>query len=107
MLIQGISAASVINIHRGGRQQASDRALTTRIHALPGKEGIRADGMAAACGHKVRYARTLGLTRSAEPRASPDVPAQAYADARAQTIYGVTSEIMKTIIARGITGLRT
>ena len=33
--------------------------------------------------------------------------ARAYADARVQTIYGGTSEIMKTIIAREITGLRT
>jgi alkylation response protein AidB-like acyl-CoA dehydrogenase len=33
--------------------------------------------------------------------------ARAYADARVQTIYGGTSEIMKTIIARDITGLRT
>jgi long-chain-acyl-CoA dehydrogenase len=32
--------------------------------------------------------------------------ARAYADARVQTIYGGTSEIMKTIIAREITGLR-
>jgi alkylation response protein AidB-like acyl-CoA dehydrogenase len=32
--------------------------------------------------------------------------ARAYADARVQTIYGGTSEIMKTIIARDITGLR-
>ncbi len=32
--------------------------------------------------------------------------AQAYADARVQTIYGGTSEIMKTIIAREVTGLR-
>ena len=33
--------------------------------------------------------------------------ARAYADARVQTIYGGTSEIMKTIIAREVTGLRT
>ena len=33
--------------------------------------------------------------------------ARAYADARVQTIYGGTSEIMKTIIARDLTGLRT
>jgi len=33
--------------------------------------------------------------------------ARAYSDARVQTIYGGTSEIMKTIIARDITGLRT
>ncbi len=33
--------------------------------------------------------------------------ARAFADARVQTIYGGTSEIMKTIIAREITGLRT
>jgi alkylation response protein AidB-like acyl-CoA dehydrogenase len=33
--------------------------------------------------------------------------ARAYADARVQTIYGGTSEIMKTIIARDVTGLRT
>lgn len=33
--------------------------------------------------------------------------ARAYADARVQTIYGGTSEIMKTIIARELTGLRT
>jgi long-chain-acyl-CoA dehydrogenase len=32
--------------------------------------------------------------------------ARAYADARVQTIYGGTSEIMKTIIARDLTGLR-
>jgi alkylation response protein AidB-like acyl-CoA dehydrogenase len=32
---------------------------------------------------------------------------RAYADSRVQTIYGGTSEIMKTIIAREITGLRT
>jgi alkylation response protein AidB-like acyl-CoA dehydrogenase len=32
--------------------------------------------------------------------------ARAYADARVQTIYGGTSEIMKTIIARDVTGLR-
>jgi len=32
--------------------------------------------------------------------------ARAYADARVQTIYGGTSEIMKTIIAREVTGLR-
>jgi long-chain-acyl-CoA dehydrogenase len=32
---------------------------------------------------------------------------RAYADSRVQTIYGGTSEIMKTIIARDITGLRT
>ena len=32
--------------------------------------------------------------------------ARAYADARVQTIYGGTSEIMKTIIARQVTGLR-
>jgi long-chain-acyl-CoA dehydrogenase len=32
--------------------------------------------------------------------------ARAYADARIQTIYGGTSEIMKTIIARDLTGLR-
>ena len=31
---------------------------------------------------------------------------RAYADARVQTIYGGTSEIMKTIIAREVTGLR-
>jgi long-chain-acyl-CoA dehydrogenase len=28
-------------------------------------------------------------------------------DARVQTIYGGTSEVMKTIIARDVTGLRT
>jgi long-chain-acyl-CoA dehydrogenase len=33
--------------------------------------------------------------------------ARAYSDARVQTIYGGTSEIMKTIIARDVTGLRT
>jgi alkylation response protein AidB-like acyl-CoA dehydrogenase len=33
--------------------------------------------------------------------------ARAYTDARVQTIYGGTSEIMKTIIAREVTGLRT
>src|SRR5215469_17435542 len=33
--------------------------------------------------------------------------ARAYADARVQTIYGGTSEIMRTIIARDLTGLRT
>jgi alkylation response protein AidB-like acyl-CoA dehydrogenase len=33
--------------------------------------------------------------------------ARAYADARVQTIYGGTSEIMKTIIARDLTGLRS
>jgi alkylation response protein AidB-like acyl-CoA dehydrogenase len=33
--------------------------------------------------------------------------ARAYADSRVQTIYGGTSEIMKTIIAREIIGLRT
>ena len=33
--------------------------------------------------------------------------ARAYADSRVQTIYGGTSEIMKTIIAREVTGLRT
>jgi alkylation response protein AidB-like acyl-CoA dehydrogenase len=33
--------------------------------------------------------------------------ARAYTDARVQTIYGGTSEIMKTIIARDLTGLRT
>ena len=33
--------------------------------------------------------------------------ARAYADARVQTIYGGTSEIMKTIIARDVTRLRT
>jgi alkylation response protein AidB-like acyl-CoA dehydrogenase len=33
--------------------------------------------------------------------------ARAYADARVQPIYGGTSEIMKTIIAREVTGLRT
>jgi long-chain-acyl-CoA dehydrogenase len=32
---------------------------------------------------------------------------RAYADSRVQTIYGGTSEIMKTIIAREVTGLRT
>jgi alkylation response protein AidB-like acyl-CoA dehydrogenase len=32
--------------------------------------------------------------------------ARAYTDARVQTIYGGTSEIMKTIIARDLTGLR-
>jgi acyl-CoA dehydrogenase len=32
--------------------------------------------------------------------------ARAYVDARIQTIYGGTSEIMKTIIARDLTGLR-
>ena len=32
--------------------------------------------------------------------------ARAYADARVQPIYGGTSEIMKTIIAREVTGLR-
>ena len=32
--------------------------------------------------------------------------ARAYTDARVQTIYGGTSEIMKTIIAREVTGLR-
>jgi len=32
--------------------------------------------------------------------------ARAWADARVQTIYGGTSEIMKTIIAREVTGLR-
>ena len=32
--------------------------------------------------------------------------ARLYADARVQAIYG-TSEIMKTIIARDVTGLRT
>jgi alkylation response protein AidB-like acyl-CoA dehydrogenase len=32
--------------------------------------------------------------------------ARAYADAVVQTIYGGTSEIMKTIIARDVTGLR-
>jgi alkylation response protein AidB-like acyl-CoA dehydrogenase len=33
--------------------------------------------------------------------------ARAFADARVQTIYGGTSEIMKTIIGRDLTGLRT
>jgi alkylation response protein AidB-like acyl-CoA dehydrogenase len=33
--------------------------------------------------------------------------ARAFTDARVQTIYGGTSEIMKTIIAREVTGLRT
>jgi alkylation response protein AidB-like acyl-CoA dehydrogenase len=33
--------------------------------------------------------------------------ARAFTDARVQTIYGGTSEIMKTIIARDLTGLRT
>jgi long-chain-acyl-CoA dehydrogenase len=33
--------------------------------------------------------------------------ARAYTDARVQTIYGGTSEIMKTIIAREVTGLRS
>jgi alkylation response protein AidB-like acyl-CoA dehydrogenase len=32
--------------------------------------------------------------------------ARAYTDSRVQTIYGGTSEIMKTIIARDLTGLR-
>ena len=32
--------------------------------------------------------------------------ARAFADARVQTIYGGTSEIMKTIIGRDVTGLR-
>ncbi len=32
--------------------------------------------------------------------------ARAFVDARVQTIYGGTSEIMKTIIARDLTGLR-
>ena len=33
--------------------------------------------------------------------------ARLYADARVQTMRGGTSEIMKTIIARDVTGLRT
>ena len=33
--------------------------------------------------------------------------ARPYADARVQTMCGGTSEIMKTIIARDVTGLRT
>jgi len=32
--------------------------------------------------------------------------ARAFVDARVQTIYGGTSEIMKVIIARDLTGLR-
>jgi hypothetical protein len=32
--------------------------------------------------------------------------ARAYADARVQTMHGGTSQIMKVIIARGVTGLR-